>query len=95
MLEKGQQSLDLENDSPRGLILALEPEGAEFILPPGKTVQVLITGGMSAVVIQQRFDANGVCRILFWPEKGSYELLYEGKRVWDLLIEGDGKKTAS
>jgi hypothetical protein len=67
------------------MYLVLEPEGAEFLLAPGDIANVHLSGEGPAVVLKCSRDALGRCRISFWPDKGTYEIFVNGKRVWDLL----------
>ena len=76
---------ELVNDSPNGLRLILEPEGAEFLLPPSESVQIQLFGSESPFAMKQSIDEHGQTYISFWPDKGTYELFIKGKRIWDLV----------
>jgi hypothetical protein len=73
------------NDSPNGVRLLLEPEGSDFILPGHETIQIHLFGCDSPVAIKQSVDQTGQVCLSFWPDKGSYELFFKGRRVWDLI----------
>jgi hypothetical protein len=48
------------------IFLILEPEGAQFALPPGETVQVLIFGAESPIAVKQSVDSGGQFYLSFW-----------------------------
>ena len=76
---------DLVNNGNRGLRLILEPEGAEFLLAPGETLQIQIFGSDMPLALKHSVDENGQSALAFWPDKGDYELIFKGKRLWDLM----------
>lgn len=76
---------DLENDGPRGLILILEPVGAQFTLPPGEMVQVQLFGSDTPIAMKHSTDNDGSCYVSFWSDKGNYELFFKGNKVSDLI----------
>ena len=76
---------DLLNDSPDELLLYLEPEGAEFRLPPGKVVQVRLFGDEHPIEMKHSADTSGRKTISFWPASGGFELFFEGRRVWEQM----------
>ena len=76
---------DLTNDSQDELLLYLEPEGMEFALPVGKMVQVQLSGGENPIKMKHSNNASGQKTISFWPVNGEFELLFEGRSVWDQL----------
>lgn len=76
---------DLLNNSADELLLYLEPEGAEFRLPPGKTVQVQLFGNEHPIEMKNSVDARGRRTVSFWPANGGFELLFEGRSVWEQL----------
>lgn len=76
---------NLSNDGVDGLLLYLEPEGVEFCLPPGKTVEVRLFGHEHPVEMQHAADESGVRTVSFWPSDGKFELFYEGRSVWEQL----------
>lgn len=76
---------DLTNDSQDDLLLYLEPEGMEFTLPVGKMVQVQLFGGERPIEMKHSNNAHGQKTISFWPVNGKFELLFEGRSVWDKI----------
>ena len=76
---------DIKNDGSNDLLLYLEPEGAEFVLPPEKAVQVHLFGLDKPMVMNHSIDERGRTCIALWPENGSYELFFNGKSVWEQL----------
>ncbi len=76
---------DLVNDGPNALKLILEPEGAQFVLSQGETVQIQLFGSECPLAMKQSVDENGQTHISFWPDKGTYELFIKGRRIWDLM----------
>jgi len=72
---------DLENDGHRGLILILEPEGAQFTLPPGEMVQVHVFGSDIPMSMKYSTDQDGSCYVSFWSDKGNYELMFRGSKI--------------
>ena len=78
-------TFDIKNDGASDLLLYLEPEGAKFSLPPQGSVQVHLFGSEKTVELNQSIDAEGRIRISLWPINGDYEVLFNGKSVWDQL----------
>jgi|GEM_PF-6809891 len=78
-------TFELSNDSENDISLYLEPEGADFLLPPGKTVLVKIYGEHS-MVMGHSIENNRIS-ISMYRENDGYEILYEGRDVWDWIIE--------
>ncbi|OWQ47967.1 hypothetical protein CDL60_05080 [Roseateles noduli] len=76
---------DLNNDGEEDMRLFLEPEGQDFWLPPGKTVQVRLFGADRPIVMKYSTGPDGEPQVSFWPENGDYELIFEGRDVWDLV----------
>ena len=76
---------DLVNDSPDELLLYLEPEGAEFRLAPGKKVQVRLFGNENPIEMKHSVDASGRKTVSFWPASGGFDLIFEGRSVWEQL----------
>lgn len=76
---------NLENDGSDDLLLYLEPEGCEFNLPPGKSVEVYLFGNEHPIQMQNSVDETGKGTVSFWPVSGSYELFFEGVSVWNLV----------
>jgi hypothetical protein len=76
---------ELVNSGSNGLRLILEPEGAEFVLPPGESIQIHLFGPELPLAIKQSTDENGRSLIAFWPDKGTYELFFKGRRIWDQI----------
>ena len=76
----------LLNDGDDDLCLYLEPEGGQFVLPPGKQLLVRIYGD-HAMEMQQSV-VNGKISISMWLDNEGFELIYEGKDVWDWVIKG-------
>jgi len=76
---------DLVNAGPRDLVIVLEPEGVEFVVPCGESVQVHFFGHISPAALKQSWNSEGCCRIAFWPDNGAYDLYFKGKRIWNLL----------
>lgn len=74
---------DLENDGQSEMLLFLEPEGCCFSLPPGAVVQVHLFGTERPVVMRYSSDERGRTQVSFWPEKGEFELFFQGRSVWD------------
>jgi hypothetical protein len=76
---------DLTNDSAEDICLYLEPECIEFQLPPGKSVQVRLFGADHPVDMKHSVGPNGEKTISFWSHKGDYQVIFEGRDIWDLL----------
>jgi hypothetical protein len=76
---------DLLNDGPSEVFLYLEPEGAEFALPPGRSVQVQLFGNDRPIEMKHLSDTNGRRMISFWPVNGSFDLFFEGKSIWEQI----------
>jgi hypothetical protein len=74
---------DILNDDSGELLLYFEPEGNEFRLPPGKAVQVRLFGNVHPVEMRHSSDMSGRRAISFWPERGGFELVLDGKSVWE------------
>jgi hypothetical protein len=66
------------------VILVLEPEAVEFHLPAMGSIQILLYGKETPIEIRESVT-DGVTYVSFWPDKGNYELLYKGNRIWDIL----------
>jgi hypothetical protein len=77
----------LENDGETDLCLFLEPEGAEFRLKPKKSVELHIFGSMKPLVLQQSIDEEGRSCVSLWPDQGKYEVFFEGKDIWSILLK--------
>ncbi len=80
---KPTSEFEFTNEMDRNLILILEPEGAQFALPSGETVRVLIFGAESPISVGQSVDSGGQFYLSFWPDKGTYDLFFKDKRIWD------------
>jgi hypothetical protein len=78
-------SFEVKNDGPGELLLYLEPEGAEFLIPSQESVQVELIGADRPVVMNHSLDPRGRVCISLWPAEGTYQVLYKGKNVLDLL----------
>jgi hypothetical protein len=76
---------NFENDGKLDLFVLLEPEGAEFRLPPGRSIEIHLIGATKPVLFRQATDADGRPCISIWPEIGEYEVKFEGKDIWDCL----------
>jgi hypothetical protein len=76
---------DLQNDGPDELLLYLEPEGAEFRLPPSKAVQVRLFGDEHPIEMKHSADGSGRKTVSFWPASGGFELYFEGRSVWEQI----------
>ena len=76
---------DLKNDGAADMRLFLEPEGQDFWLPPGASVQVRLFGAVRPIEMQYSTGPGGELEISFWPIDGTYELIFEGRDVWDLV----------
>ena len=75
----------IENDGELDLCLFLEPEGAEFRLNPGKSVEIHLIGAERPAILRQSIDDAGRICMSIWPEQGEYEVRFEGKDIWDCL----------
>jgi len=78
--------IEMENSAKSGLLLYLEPEGFEFEIPPGEVFQLKLFGTDSPIQIKHSVNEQGKVCVSFWPDKGSYDLWYKGKRVWDIVL---------
>jgi hypothetical protein len=76
---------EVKNAGPGDLVLALEPEGCEFLLPLNERVQVHVFGSDVPVLIQAAISKDGKRYMAFWPDRGEYELFFKGRRVWDII----------
>src|SRR5438552_10197207 len=79
--QKPDCTWDFVNAGQEALRLILEPEGAEFMLPPGKSIQIHFLGVKKPIAIKYAQDRESRPVLAFWPDKGNYELFFKGKRV--------------
>jgi len=86
-MKKIHGTFDLLNGSENEMPIYLEPEGACFLLPPGKGILVKIYGEKSMEM--QHSIEEGKIAISMWLDNNGYEILYEGKDVWDWIIENE------
>lgn len=73
------------NEGSSEMLLYLEPEGSEFRLPPGRVVEVRLFGSERPIEMKQATDSDGRRMLSFWPDRGAYELFFDGKDVRELL----------
>ncbi|WP_431287706.1 hypothetical protein [Roseateles chitinivorans] len=79
-------SFDILNDGDDGLFLYIEPLGAEFIVNPGVAVKIIISGADDPIVMKHWIrPEDQKAAISIWPEKGDFEIIVNGKSVWDLM----------
>jgi len=73
------------NDGEHDMHLYMEPEGACFLLPPGKEVLVKIYKINSMGMMQRIKD--GKIAVSMWIEQDGVDVLYEGRDIWDWITE--------
>ena len=76
---------ELLNSDSNELLLYLEPEGSEFRLPPNKSVQIRLFGSVYPIEMKHSVDASGKKVISLWPDRGEFELFFQGQDIWDQL----------
>ncbi len=78
-------TFELENQGSHELTLILEPEGAQFVLPPGEMVQIQVFGSDIPMAMKHSTNQDGRCYVSFWSDKGTYELFFKGRKVSELI----------
>lgn len=79
-------SFVITNWTEKDMCIQQEPEGFEFMVPPGENITIETSSGLESVKLRHSIDAEGLT-IGVINDNNDYRILYKGKDVFEGLLD--------